>query len=137
VGRRSVTSHVSIGDDSGLTYFCDAGPPRSLRSRAAYGDGYEDAEEIATPTRRFSLLEITSGLPDDSREEDERQAKWHLRELRGRVKAARAMDATTPGLADVLRADWRKAASFDARSGITEGMFRLEVAVIDREAETS
>lgn len=28
----------------------------------------EDAEEIATPTRRFSLAEITSGLPDDSHE---------------------------------------------------------------------
>jgi hypothetical protein len=38
-----------------------------------FHDTDEDAEEIATPTRRSSLLEITSGLPDDSSEEDERR----------------------------------------------------------------
>ena len=52
----------------------------------------EDAEETATPTRQFSLLEITSGLPDDSREADERAAEPRLRDLRGRVKAARGGD---------------------------------------------
>ena len=38
-----------------------------FESRVAFGgpDEGEDAEEIATPTRQFSLLEITSGLPDD------------------------------------------------------------------------
>ncbi|MGA7476942.1 MAG: hypothetical protein WBW47_06985 [Thermoplasmata archaeon] len=32
------------------------------------GDGEDAKEFIATPTRQFSLLEITSGLPADSRE---------------------------------------------------------------------
>jgi hypothetical protein len=40
------------------------------------------------------------------------------------VKAARAVVATTPGLAETLRRDWRKAARFYARFGITEAMFR-------------
>jgi hypothetical protein len=34
-------------------------------------------------------------IPDDSREEDERQEERRLRHLRGRVKAARAAVATT------------------------------------------
>ena len=62
-----------------------------FESRVAFGGPDEDdyAEEVATPTRQFSLLEITSGLPDDSREADERAAERRLRDLRGRVKAAR------------------------------------------------
>src|SRR5271157_2350787 len=44
-----------------------------FESRVAFGDSDED-ELIATPTRQFSLLEITSGLPDDSKEADERAA---------------------------------------------------------------
>jgi hypothetical protein len=70
-----------------------------FESRVAFGgaDEEDDAEEIAAPTRRFSLLEITSGLPDDSREEDEREAERRLREVRARVKAARAVVATTSG----------------------------------------
>ena len=77
-----------------------------------------------TRTRRFSLLEITSGLSDDSREEDEREEERRLRDLRGRVKAAREVVATTPGLAEILRGDWKRAAKFYARYGITEGILR-------------
>jgi hypothetical protein len=49
-----------------------------------------------TPTRQFSLLEITSGLADDSREPDERAAEQRLRDPRGRMKAARATISTAP-----------------------------------------
>ncbi len=49
-----------------------------VEGRVAFGDPDEgedaEGEFIATPTRQFSLLEITSGLPDDSREADERAA---------------------------------------------------------------
>ena len=76
------------------------------------------------PTRRFSLLELTSGLPDDSREADERAAEWRLRDLRARVKHARAVVVTTPGLATTLATDSQKAASFYARFGITETQLR-------------
>ncbi|MGP8016164.1 MAG: hypothetical protein ACLPQ4_00735 [Thermoplasmata archaeon] len=103
-----------------------------FESRVAFGgpDEDEDTEEVATPTRRFSLLEITSGLPDDSREADERQAERQLRDLRGRVKAARAMVATTPGVAEMLRRDWQKAARFYARFGITEPQLRHGAATL-------
>jgi hypothetical protein len=63
-------------------------------------------------------------VPHDSREEDERSEARHLRDLRGRVKAARAVVSTIPGLADALRNDWKKAASFYSRFGITESQFR-------------
>lgn len=46
-----------------------------------------------------------------------------MRDLRGRVKAARAILSSTPGLADTLARDWQKAAMFYARFGTTEGMF--------------
>jgi len=105
-----------------------------FESRVASGgpDEDEDAEEfIATPTRRFSLLETTSGLPDDSREADERFAEWRLRDLRGRVKPARAAISSTPGAEEVLRRDWVKAARFYAKFGITEAQFRHGVPSLD------
>jgi hypothetical protein len=87
----------------------------------------EDAEEIATETRRFSVFETTSGLPDDSLEEDERQEERRIRELRARAKRARAVVATTPGLAETLACDWQNAARFYVRMGITEALFRQGV----------
>jgi hypothetical protein len=103
-----------------------------FESRVAFGgpDEGEDAEDfpsIATPTRQFSLLEITSGLPDDSREDDERAEGGRLRDLRARVKAARAVVSRTPGLSEILARDWQRAALFYARFQITEAQFRLGV----------
>src|SRR5271157_2739579 len=90
---------------------------------------------IATPTRQFSLLEITSGLPDDSREAHERREAGQLHDLRGRVKAARAAISATPGAEEVLRRDLEKAARFYARFGITEAILRHGVPPGDREGE--
>jgi hypothetical protein len=84
----------------------------------------EDAEEIATPTQRFSPLGITNGLPGDSREAAERAAERRLRHLRGGVKATRAVPAATPGLAETLTRDGRTAGRFDARFGVTEAQVR-------------
>ena len=87
----------------------------------------EDEDEIPTSTRRFGVLEITSGLPDDSREADEKEVECRLRDLRGRVKAARALVSSTPGLSEILAGDSRKAAPFYMGYGITEEMLRLGV----------
>jgi len=65
--------------------------------------------------------------PQTSRAADERAAARNLCELRARVKAARAVVGTTPGMAEELARDWRKAAWFYARFGITEGQFRRGV----------
>ncbi len=40
------------------------------------------------------------------------------------MKPARAVVAATPGLSETLQRDWRKAARFYARFGITETRFR-------------
>jgi hypothetical protein len=84
----------------------------------------EESDPSAPIYGRFTLLEITSGLPDDSREADERAAARRLADLRGRVKAARRALATAPGAADAMRADWRKEAAFLARFGVTQAQFR-------------
>ena len=97
----------------------------------------EEEEEIPTPNRRFTLLEVTSGLPDASREEDERQEARRLRDVRGRVKRARAVVANTPGLAEILAGNWKKAAMFYARYGITELTFRLGVPVLGSDSMQS
>jgi hypothetical protein len=100
------------------------------RTRAEALVAFPDADQDASPaaTRgRFTLLEITSGLPDDSREADERAAARRLADLRGRVKAARKAIATTPGAADAMRADSRKEAAFLARFGVTQAQFRKGV----------
>ena len=108
-----------------------------FESRVAFGgpDEGEGTEEVTTPTRQFSLLEITSGLSEDSREADERAEVRRLRDLRGRVKRARAVVARTPGLAETLARDRQNAARFYARFGITEAMLRHGVTAekIDKE----
>ncbi len=110
-----------------------AGPRRSnmrdssrtrAEARVVHREAGRGAEEIATPTRRFSVLDITSGLPDDSREAEERIAESRLHDLRGRVKVARKVIASTPGLSEVMASDWRRAARFYARIGVTEGLVR-------------
>jgi hypothetical protein len=85
---------------------------------------------------RFSEWDITSGLPDDSREEDERQEDRHLRDLRGRVKLARAVASKNPSVAEALSRDWRKAARFYAAFAITEAEFRHGVPVARAAADS-
>jgi hypothetical protein len=92
----------------------------------------EDSEELATPTQSFRAGEVTSVLPDDSREEDERAEKRKLRGLRARVKVARAVVATTPRLAEALASDWRKAARFYARFGVAQTTLRHGVPNVER-----
>ena len=58
-----------------------------------------------TPTRRFTVWETTSGLPEVSREVDERPAEGRLRDLRGRVEVARAIVSNTSGLEETLVRD--------------------------------
>jgi hypothetical protein len=121
----------------------DRGPrPRPLdgartcfESRVAFPGPGDVSAETVTPARRFTVFEVTSGLPEDSREEDERAEARRLRYLRGRVKAARSVVSHTPGLAGVLTNDWMKAALNLARFGITEAMFRNGVSVGDATGE--
>ena len=108
----------------------DRGGRVRFESPLAFGDAdVAEPEEIAAPTRQFSIWETTRSLPDDSLEEDERREERHLRDPRGRVKAARAVMSNTPGLSETLESDWKRAAHFYARFGITEAMFRSGVPI--------
>ncbi|MCI4317346.1 MAG: hypothetical protein L3J96_02305, partial [Thermoplasmata archaeon] len=110
------------------------GPPRDgSRTRAEARTAYrEDSDEDHERPihHRFSVWDVTSGLPDDSREADELAVGRRLRDLRGRVKAARAALAGTPGAAEAMRADWRREAGFLARFGITQSQFRNGVPAV-------
>ena len=129
VGRSSGSRAETLARDGRTRNESSRGSRSAARTKA------RTRRTIATPTRQFSLLEITSGLPDDSREADERAAERRLRDLRGRVKAARALVATTPGLAETLQRDWQKAARFYARFEITETRFRHGVQSPDSPSE--
>ena len=56
--------------------------------------------------------------------EDERRETRRLRDLRGRMKTARAVVSTAPGLSEILRRDWGRAALFYSRFGIAETLYR-------------
>jgi hypothetical protein len=101
--------------------------------------GADTVDEDAPVSRSFTLCDITSALPDDSREADERAAARSLRDLRARVKAARAGVSATPGAEEILQQDRVRAARFYAGFGITEGQFRFGVRDpgVDRIRETS
>lgn len=98
-----------------------------VEARIGFPEPGEESDEIPTPTRRFTVMETTSGWPDDSREADEKEAERRLRDLRGRVKHARALVGCTLGLAEVLGKDPRRAAMFYSRFGVTETQFRRGV----------
>jgi hypothetical protein len=100
-------------------------------ARLAFPAADDDPDEVEVGGRRFSLLEITSGLPDDSREADEWAAERQLRDLRGRVKAARGTLSAAPGSAEIISSDWAKEARFYARFGITETQFWAGVPASD------
>jgi hypothetical protein len=124
-GPASSTPAISIAPSPARHVVRDSSRTR-FESRLAFADGDEGGDEpanAATETRRFSWFETTSGLPDDSREADERAAYRHLVDLRSCVKIARAIASRMPGLAAVLRARPDRAARFYARFGITEGQF--------------
>ncbi len=68
---------------------------------------------------RFSLLDVTAGLPDDSREDDQRVRAQAQRERQGRVRVARAVIQAHPGLETVLARDQTKLTLFCAVHHVT------------------
>ncbi len=79
-------------------------------------------------------MAFATPVPDDSREADERAEARRLREVRARVKTARAVVSAAPGLDEVLTRDWQRAGRFYARFGITEAMLRNGVPIAGFEA---
>jgi hypothetical protein len=65
------------------------GSATRFESRVALGSE-DDEDEPEVSSRQYSWFETTSGLPDDSRESDERAGYRHLVDLRSRIKIAKA-----------------------------------------------
>jgi hypothetical protein len=99
-------------------------------ARIAFG-GSSDEDDHEARGGRFTLLEITSGLPDDSREADERREARALADQRGRVKAARAALGACPEAAKAIASDPRKAGAFCGRFGVTMGQLREGVRRVE------
>jgi hypothetical protein len=81
--------------------------------------------------REFDDRDITANLPDDSREEDERNMRRYLRDLRTRVKAVRAKIAADPSIAQTLASNPEKARAFYAVHHVTEAQVRHGVPNMD------
>ena len=69
--------------------------------------------------RRFSVLDVTSGLPDDSRDEDQRARALIERQRQGRVRAAQEALKAHPEAREVVMRDQTRLRMFCARFGIT------------------
>ncbi len=109
------------------------GGPRAPRPRVRDGSRSRLESRVAIPREeeapepllgRFSVADVTSGLPDDSREADECAAARRLADLRGRVKAARAAISRAPGAAEALLRDPARASWLCARFGISPEQLR-------------
>lgn len=92
---------------------------------------YEDGRGVEGS--RFTVWDVTSGLPDDSREADDRRAERALRDLRARVKAARGEASRYESSEESPARDPGRLLAFCARWGITREQFREGVAASRRE----
>lgn len=106
-----------LGSSSGLGAPRDARRTRS-EARLAYRTPLVGGED-GVDDRRFSVLEVTSGLPDDSRDQDQRARARVERQRQGRVKAARAALEAHPEARDVVLHDQTRLRMFCARFGVT------------------
>ena len=91
----------------------------------------EERAEAFLPEHGWTLPDITANLADDSREVDERRVERHLRDLRSRVKAVRALISADPTIRQTLATNPEKAAAFYAIHGVTEAQVRHGVPDMD------
>jgi hypothetical protein len=83
--------------------------------------------------REFDDHDVVANLPDDSREEEERNIRRYLRDLRLRVKAVRALLSTNPSIGETLATNPEKARAFYAIHHVTEAQVKGGVPDMDVE----
>ncbi len=113
----------------GTTRFCERRPGFSWRrdgSRTSLAarlckplEGFGGGDEDGVDDRRFSVLDVTSGLPDDSRDEDQHVRALVERQRQGRVRAAQAALQAHPGAQELVYCDQTRLRMFCARFGVT------------------
>ena len=77
-----------------------------------------DQAKVGRENARFSLLDVTAGLPDDSREDDQRVRARAEAERRGRLAAAIAVLEAHPTARAQVFHDQTRCAMFCARYGV-------------------
>ncbi len=93
----------------------------------------EKRAETFLPEHGWTLQDITANLADDDREEDERRVERHLRDMRSRVKAVRALISADPTIRETLATNPEKAQAFYAIHGVTAAQVRHGVPEVDVE----
>ena len=110
-------------------------PARKPRSRsrkeAPVGVSAEARAEAFLPEHGWTLQDITANMADDDRAEDERRVERHLRDLRARVKAVRALISADPTIQETLATRREKARAFYAIHGVTAAQVRHGVPEVD------
>ena len=91
----------------------------------------EERAEAFLAEHGWTLQDITANLADDAREADERRVERHLRDLRSRVKAVRALISADPTIRQTLATNPEKAAAFYAIHGVTEAQVRHGIPDMD------
>ncbi len=97
-----------------------SGAPRDARrTRSETRLAFRESEGDGLDDRRFTALDVTSGLPDDSRDADQRARAWVEAQRRGRVCAALAALEAHPEAREQVFRDQTKLRLFCARFSIT------------------
>jgi hypothetical protein len=107
------------------------GCPTRRSRKPSLGGTFKDRAETFLGEHGWDLRDITANLSDDDRAEDERRVQRHLRDLRSRVKAARAAISADPEVARTLAINPEKAAAFYAIHGVTEAQVMHGVPDLD------
>ena len=106
-------------------------PRARPRSEGPVGVSAQEQVTSFLPEHGWDVRDITANLADDAREADERQVERHLRDLRVRVKAVRALISADPTIRQTLVTNPEKAAAFYAIHGVIESQVRHGVPDVD------
>ena len=110
-------------------------PARKPRARPGKAATVKVSEELRVaaflPEHGWTLQDITANLADDAREADEHRVERHLRDLRSRVKAVRALISADPTIRQTLSTCPEKATAFYAIHGVTEAQVKRGVPDVD------
>ena len=108
------------------------GEPRvRVRKEAPVKVSAQERASAFLPEHGWDVRDITANLADDAREADEHRVERHLRDLRARVKAVRALISADPTIRHTLATNPEKAAAFYAIHGVTAAQVRHGIPDVD------
>ena len=106
-------------------------PKACARKEASVKVSPQERAADFLPEHGWTVEDITANLADDDRAADERRVERHLRDLRARVKAVRALISADPTIRETLATSREKAKAFYAIHGVTETQVKRGVPDVD------